>query len=300
MSHQPPPLGLATEHPSIFGVTLASPVMTASGTSGHGAELGAFFDLAAIGAVVVKSLAVFEHGGNPAPRLAPLATGMLNSVGLPGPGIKRWIKEYLPGLIDSRGRTVVSIWGRTIKEYGAAARELGEVSGSLLSLELNVSCPNTERRGEMFAHSSQAVADVVAVVLDNVELPIAVKISPNTDRYLEVVDAAIGAGASGVVASNTYLGQAVTQDGLPALGTRSGGGISGIGIGPLSLRVVENIRKQFPNVTLIGVGGIRSGQDALAMISRGADAVQVGTANFVDPRATWRVHNELAALLHAE
>lgn len=274
--------------------------MTASGTSGHGAELGAFFDLATIGAVVVKSLAVFPHGGNPAPRLAPLPTGMLNSVGLPGPGIKVWIKEYLPNLIDSRARIVASIWGRTVQEYGEAARQLEEVAGSLLSLELNVSCPNTDKGGEMFAHSPNVVADVVAAVLDNVTLPVVVKISPNTDRYLDVVNAALGAGARGIVASNTYLGQAITPEGSPVLGTSSGGGISGIGIGPLSLRVVENIRKQFPAVTLIGAGGIRNGQDALAMINRGADAVQVGTANFVDPRATWRIRNELAAILQAQ
>ncbi|MGC8481665.1 MAG: dihydroorotate dehydrogenase [Acidimicrobiales bacterium] len=281
----------------LFGRDLPSPVFVASGTGGHGAELSGFIDLRTIGGIVVKSLATFAHEGNPSPRLAPLPHGMANSVGLPGPGISRWRKEYLPELDRLGVAPVVSIWGRSLADFVGAAEQLEVVASSLMGIEINVSCPNTERGGQMFAHSASDTAEVVRAVRDCVSLPIAVKISPNTDRTGEVTGAALDAGATAIVAANTYLGQVLRPySSRGALGRTDGGGISGPGIFPLSLRIVADLCREFPEAEIVGCGGISSGEDALAYLSVGACAVQVGTANFVDPRASSGVARELAVI----
>jgi dihydroorotate dehydrogenase (NAD+) catalytic subunit len=259
--------------------------------------LSGFFDLRSLGGIVVKSLAIFAHEGNPPPRLAPLPFGMANSVGLPGPGVTRWRKEYLPELSRQEIAPVVSVWGRSVADFAAAARELHEVAPLLMGIEINVSCPNTDRGGHMFAHSAHDTAEVVRAVRDSTSLPLAVKISPNTDRTEEVVGAAVTAGATTIVAANTYLGQVLRPySSTGALGRADGGGVSGEGIFPLSLRLVADLCRSFPEAEIVGCGGISSGEDALAYLSVGARAVQVGTANFVDPRASFRVARELSTI----
>ncbi len=278
----------------LYGRRLPSPIMSASGTSGHGAELAAFVDLSQIGAVVVKSLAHFPNDGNPAPRVGVISTGMINSVGLPGPGVRRWIDEYLPDLIRLGANVVVSVWGRTRADYITAVEQLVPVASHLLAVEVNVSCPNTEKGGEMFGHDPKETKEIVRAVSQTCSLPIGVKLSPNTDRYIKVAEAALEVGASTLVASNTYLGQVLREGSRkPVLGTKSGGGVSGIGVLPLSLRIVKELNKAFPGCDIVGVGGVYSASDALAYLFEGASAIQVGTATFIDPRSLHKISEEL-------
>ena len=274
---------------------LANPVMTASGTSGHGDELGAYFPLGALGAVVVKSLSVEPWAGNPAPRVHETPSGMLNSVGLQGPGLEAWIDTDLPRLEADGARTVVSIWGQRVEDFAKAASLLAGVGG-LTAVEVNVSCPNIEDRRRMFAHSPTATAEVVAAVGEHCPgLPRWAKLSPTVADLAEVAGAALGAGAEAVVLTNTLLAMAIDIEGRhPVLGSGSGGGgLSGPAVHPVAVRSVFDVRAAHPDATVIGVGGVMSGRDAVELIMAGADAVQVGTAIFRDPRAPVRILAEL-------
>ena len=285
MTHLPVALG---------SVPLANPVMTASGTSGHGAELASFFDLSELGAVVVKSLASFSHGGNPAPRVQPATAGMLNSVGLQGPGIAAWITDELPALQASGAAVVVSIWGRRVEDYAAAAALLVDAPDCVVALEVNVSCPNVEDRSKMFAHSASATAEVIAAT-SVFRRPRWAKLSPNVADLAEIAGAALDAGAEAVTLINTVLGLAIDAK-TRTLSLGAGrGGLSGPAIRPVALRAVYDCREAFPNATIVGVGGVVSGLDAAELIMAGANAVQVGTATFEDPRAPIRVQRELLA-----
>ncbi len=277
-------LDLAT---SVGSVALANPVMTASGTAGHGSELGAYGDLAALGAVVVKSISAEPWPGNPAPRVAEVRAGMLNSVGLQGPGVAAWRREDLPGLL-ARGATVVaSIWGRRVGEFARAAELLA--GAPLAAVEVNVSCPNLEDRSKMFAHSASATADAVAAAAAGVGCPLWVKLSPNTPDLVEIAAAAQGAGAEALTLVNTLLGLAINLDRRrPVLGA-GGGGLSGPALHPVAVRAVFECRQALPEMPIVGVGGVASGRDAVELLMAGAQAVQVGTASFRDPRAPWRV-----------
>lgn len=271
-------------------VLLPNPVMTASGTAGHGAELGAYGRLERLGAVVVKSLSADPWPGNPAPRLRHVPGGMLNSVGLQGPGLESWLERDLPSLREAGARVVVSIWGRRVEDFARAAALLQEAagrSGCLIAVEVNVSCPNVEDRSRMFAHSPTATAE--AVVASDCGLPRWAKLSPNVADVREVARAALEAGAEGLTLVNTLLGMAVDVEGRrPALGA-GGGGLSGPALHPVAVRAVWECREAFPDAAIVGVGGVRSGADAAELLLAGADAVQVGTATFRDPRAPWRV-----------
>lgn len=270
-------------------VELVSPILTASGTAGYGDELAGYGDLSALGAVVVKSLAAFEWAGNPAPRVVASGPSMLNSVGLSGPGVDAWRRDGLPAL-TARGATVVaSIWGRRVSEFAEAARALR--GADVAAVEVNVSCPNLESRSTIFAHSTTMTGEVVAAARE-CGLPLWVKLSPNTPNLVEVADAAISAGASALVLVNTVLGLEIdVENRRVALGAGRGG-LSGPGLLPVSLRAVYDCRAAFADVAIVGVGGVRSGRDALAMAMAGADAVEVGSATFADPRAPWRIARE--------
>ncbi|HTT59136.1 MAG TPA: dihydroorotate dehydrogenase [Acidimicrobiales bacterium] len=271
-------------------VALSSAVLTASGTSGHGDELADYGDLAQLGAVVTKSLASFAFEGNPPPRLTSSGSHMVNAVGLAGPGVSAWRAEYLPGLL-ARGATVVgSIWGRSVDEFASAASQMR--GSGIAALEVNASCPNLESRREIFAHSPSATAEIVAAATV-AGVPLWAKLSPNTPLLLEVAEAALAAGAEALVLVNTVLGLVVDiESRRPALGN-IGGGVSGPGILPVALRAIYECRDAFAHAPIVGVGGVASGRDAVAMVMAGANAVEVGTATFADPRAPWRVQREL-------
>lgn len=276
---------------SVGGVELSAPVMTASGTAGHGAELGAFQDLSSLGAVVVKSLSADPWAGNPAPRVHETASGMINSVGLQNPGVEAWRRDELPELRAAGARIVVSIWGRTVDEYRRAATMLRGVEG-VVALEVNVSCPNLEDRRKMFAHSCDSAAAVIEATTV-AGLPIWAKLSPNVTDVTEIAAAVHEAGADAVTLANTVMGLVIDPiSRRPVLGA-GGGGMSGPGIRPVNVRAVYETRSACPDLPIIGVGGVARAEHAVEYLLAGASAVQVGTASFADPAACSKVIESL-------
>lgn len=276
----------------VGSVELANPVMTASGTAGYGNEFAPFFDLSSIGAVVTKSIAAFEWVGNPAPRVHPTPLGMINAVGLQGPGVEHWLAHELPDLLATGATVVCSIWGRSVDEYRRAADLLASAPEQVVAVEVNLSCPNLEGRGSIFAHDVDLSAEVMAAT-EGCNRPRWGKLSPNTDRLVEVADAVHRAGAEAVTLINTVLGMVIDPHTLqPALGN-GGGGLSGRAIHPVAVRAVYDVRQALSDMPIIGVGGVSSGWEAAELMLVGANAVQVGTASFADPRACARVSEEL-------
>jgi dihydroorotate dehydrogenase (NAD+) catalytic subunit len=279
-------------------VELPNPVMTASGTAGHGAELAAYMDLAGLGAVVVKSVSTEPWDGNPAPRLLPLAraSGMLNSVGLQNPGVGEWLSGELPALARTGARVVVSIWGFTADQFRLAAAAIAKANpAAVVAVEANISCPNIEDRRQMFAHSVEGVRESVSAAVDGLDgvLPLWVKLSPNVTDLARLAGEAVGAGADALTLVNTVMGMAIDPDtGAFRLGG-GGGGLSGPAVHPIAVRAVYECRAALPSTPIIGVGGVSTGEDAAELLAAGADAVQVGTATFADPRAPARVLAEL-------
>lgn len=272
----------------IGAVTLAQPLMTASGTAGHAAELAPYMNLGSLGAVVVKSLYHSPWPGNPAPRVHPLPAGMINAVGLQGPGVEEWIAHDLPALEAAGATVVASIWGRSVDDYARAATMLAPVARRIAAIEVNLSCPNLEGRGGIIAHDIDVSSAVVAAC-GVAGVPLWAKLSPNTDRIVEVARAVVDAGADALTLINTVVGMAIdVETARPSLGN-GGGGVSGRAIHAVALRAVHDVRKELPDVAIIGVGGISSGVDAIAMMQAGANAVQVGTASFLRPDAAMRI-----------
>ncbi len=280
----------------VGSVTLRAPVMTASGTSGHAAELAPYGPLDELGAVVVKSLGAGPWPGNPPPRLHPLrpgAAGMINSVGLQGPGVARWLESDLPPLLRTGAAVVASIWGRTVDDYRRAGELMAGAPPQVVAVEVNVSCPNTEDGLRMFAHSAEATEAAVAATA-GCGRPRWAKLSPNTADLVAVAEAAQRAGAEAVVLTNTLAGLVIDVDGWrPALGGVRGG-VSGAALHAVAVRAVYDVHEARPDLPIVGVGGVSSGADAAEMLLAGASAVQVGTAIFADPRAPWKVLADLA------
>ena len=284
-------------------VELRAPVMTASGTAGHGAELAAYVDLACLGAVVVKSVSSRPWEGNPAPRLLPLKTGMLNSVGLQNRGVEEWLEHELPEVAATGARVVASIWGFSAGEYRDAAAAIASAigrgsqgTGSLIAVEANISCPNVEDRRRMFAHSTAGVTEAVSSSAEGLagRLPLWAKLSPNVTDVTEMAGAAASAGAAAVTVINTVMGMSIDPTtGRPRLGG-GGGGLSGPAVHAVAVRAVYDCRAAFPTLPIVGVGGITNGEEAAEMLAAGADAVQIGTATFADPRAPAKVLAGLA------
>jgi dihydroorotate dehydrogenase (NAD+) catalytic subunit len=272
----------------VGSVELRNPVMTASGTAGHADELAAYFDLAELGAVVVKSLSAEPWGGNAAPRVHEVGVGMLNSVGLQNPGVETWLERDLPRLEARGARVVASIWGFTVESYDKAAAMLADASEAVVAVEVNVSCPNVEDRRKMFAHSSSATAEAIEAAAA-CRRPLWAKLSPNVTDLTEIAGAALGAGADALTLVNTVMGMAIDpENGEPLLGA-GGGGLSGPAIKPVAVRAVYECRAAFPHAAIVGVGGVSSATDAVELLRAGANAIQVGTATFADPRAPHRV-----------
>lgn len=279
---------------AVGSVVLPNPVMTASGTAGHGAELAPYLDLPALGAVVVKSLHAGPWAGNPPLRVHETSAGMLNSVGLQGPGVPAWLADDLPALLATGARVVASIWGRSVDEYGRAADLLAAAPPGVVAVEVNLSCPNTEAGRDLFAHS---VDDTQAVIRATAGCgrPRWAKLSPNTSQLVDVARAAHEAGAEAVTLVNTVMGMAIDPDARTfRLGSGPrGGGLSGPAIHPVAVRAVFDVHAAAPELPIVGVGGVASGGDAAELLLAGASAVQVGTATFADPRAPARVRDEL-------
>jgi len=271
-------------------LTLPSPIMTAAGTAGVGDELADYGDLSALGAVVTKSLAAFAWDGNRAPRVAAAGEHMLNAVGLSGPGVAAWRENGLASLRARGARVVASIWGRSVQEYAQAAAAMR--GADVVALEVNASCPNLEGRTGMFAHSASLTSELVAAS-KVAELPLWVKLSPNTPDLVAIAGAALEAGADALVLVNTVLGLSIDIEHRRASLGNGGGGLSGPGILPVALRSVYECHQAYPDAAIVGVGGISSGEDVVAMVMAGANAVEVGTATFANPRAPWRIQGEV-------
>lgn len=275
-----------------------SPVFTASGCASSGRELAQFFPLHDIGGVVTKSVMSKARHGRPTPRMAETPSGMLNSIGLQGPGIDAFIANDIPYLIEQKARIIVSIAGESVDEYANLARRLRSVAG-ISALEVNISCPNVENRGLVFACDPDASRRVIEGVHRAIggELPIIAKLSPDVTDLVSIAKGVVDAGADGLALINTVLGMVINLDTMrPHLGGKTGG-LSGPAIRPIAVRAVYQVHAAIPHVPILGMGGISNGRDALEMIAAGASGVSVGTASFSNPTALISIHNELKELL---
>jgi dihydroorotate dehydrogenase (NAD+) catalytic subunit len=276
-------------------IRLRNPIIAASGTFGHGDEVASLCDPMGLGAVTVKSLAAYPWPGNPPLRVTETGGGMLNSVGLAGPGVDAWIATDLPALEARGARVIASIWGRSVDDYAAAAAPLKRVADRLVAVEVNLSCPNVESRSDVFAHASAPTAAAIGCVVDALPgtLPVFAKLSPNVTDIVEIARAALDAGATGLTLINTVMGLAIDADRRrPKLGA-GGGGLSGAPIKAIALRAVWEVARALPGTSIIGTGGVASGVDAVEMLLAGASAVGVGTATFADPRAALRIARDV-------
>jgi dihydroorotate dehydrogenase (NAD+) catalytic subunit len=283
---------------SLAWFRLPNPVLTASGCAAAGRELHQFFDVAELGAVVTKSIMSQPRSGRPTPRMAETPSGMLNSIGLQGPGIDSFIANDLAWLAKQGARTVVSIAGGHTDEFVELARRLRGHS-AVSMLEVNISCPNVESRGQVFACDALASARVISAVRHAADpaQPVFAKLSPDVTDITHIARACADAGADGFSLINTLLGMVIDTDTMaPALGGGTGG-LSGPAIRPVAIRCVWQVKKALPHLPILGMGGIRTGLDALQFILAGASAVSVGTAVFGDPDAPMRVLAELEQAL---
>jgi len=279
----------------IGSLVLPNPIVAASGTFGHGDEVAKLCDPALLGAVTTKSQAPFAWAGNPAPRLHPSASGMVNAVGLQGPGVDRWLAEDLPALVARGARVIASVWGHETDDFVKAAGAVASADG-VVAIEINLSCPNLHHHGELLAHDPDDTATTVRAVVDVAgALPVLAKLSPNATDVVSIARAAVSAGATGLTLVNTLRAFLVDADGRrPALGAGNGG-LSGPAIKPVALRIVHDVSTALPGIPIVGTGGISTGEDAVEMLLAGATAVGVGTATFLDPRAPLRIATELVA-----
>jgi dihydroorotate dehydrogenase (NAD+) catalytic subunit len=292
-------VGTAVDMRTALGsVPIPSPVLTASGCSAFGRELAPFVDLTALGAVVTKSVQLRPRSGRPTPRMAETPSGMLNSIGLQGPGIDGLLAEELPWLAERGAHAFVSIAGTRVEDFAELATRLRGVPG-VLGIEVNISCPNVESRGEVFACDPVAAADVVAAVRAAADpaQPVYAKLSPDVTDIVSVARSCAEAGADGLSMINTLLGLVIDPDTMrPVLGGITGG-LSGPAVRPVALRCVWQVHAALPSVPILGMGGIRTGLDALQFVLAGASAVSVGTAVFNDPSAPARIAGELETAL---
>ena len=278
-----------------------SPIFTASGCAGSGRELAQFFPLHDIGGVVTKSIMSKARTGRPSPRMAETPSGMLNSIGLQGPGIDAFIAKDIPYLIEQKARIIVSIAGETVEEYATLARKLRSVGG-ISALEVNISCPNVENRGLVFACDPDASRRVIDGVRRTIggEIPIIAKLSPDVTDLVSIAQGVVDAGADALALINTVLGMVINLDSMrPHLGGKTGG-LSGPAIRPIAVRAVYQVHAALPKTPILGMGGVSTGRDALEMIAAGASAVSIGTASFTNPRALVTVQSELKELLQAK
>lgn len=275
-----------------------SPIFTASGCASSGKELSQFFPLKDIGAVVTKSVMNKPRHGRPTPRMAETPSGMLNSIGLQGPGIDAFLSNDVPWILSQGARVVVSIAGETADEFAVLARKVRSTSG-ISAIEVNISCPNVENRGLVFAADKDVAARVIESVRKVIggELPILAKLTPDVTNIADVAASVVDAGADGLSLINTILGMVINIDTMkPHLGGKTGG-LSGPAIRPVAVRAIYQVHERLPHIPILGMGGVSSGRDALELILAGASGISVGTASFGNPTALISIQDELRQLL---
>ncbi len=271
----------------IHNLTLQNPVMTASGTFGYGPEFADFIDLNRLGAIVVKGTTGERRQGNPYPRMAETPSGMLNAVGLQNVGVANFCHEVYPKIKDLKTNIIVNVSGSSIEEYCSVASQIDEL-GTVPAIELNISCPNVKKGGMGFGTNPEMAAQVVSEVRKVYHKTLIVKLTPNVTSIVDIAKAVQDAGANSVSLINTMLGMAIdVEKRRPYLSTITGG-LSGPAVKPVAVRMVWQVAHAV-QIPVIGLGGISSAADALEFLMAGARAVQVGTANFVDPAVTMKI-----------
>jgi len=276
----------------------SNPIFTASGCASSGQELSQFFLLTDIGAIVTKSIMTKARTGRATPRMAETPSGMLNSIGLQGPGIDAFLENDIPWLVANSAKIIVSIAGETVDEYGVLARRLRAVPG-ISAVEVNISCPNVENRGQVFACHPDTATAVIESVRRNIggELPIVAKLSPDVTNIVEIAQSVINAGVDGLALINTLLGMVIDTNTMkPKLAGKTGG-LSGPAIRPVAVRAIYQVHQAFPNTPIVGMGGVASGRDAFELVLAGASAVSIGTATFGNPTAVLQIRDQLSELL---
>jgi len=266
----------------IGGLKLKNPVITASGTFGYGTELTPFFDPSLLGAIIVKGLSLKPIPGNPPPRIAETPCGLLNAIGLANIGIQAFIEEKLPMLTKTEAPVITNIYGHTVKEYADLAKKIEKVEG-IAAIEINISCPNVEKGGMAFGTDPDTAAMVTGQVVSNTTKPVIVKLTPNVTDITTIARAVESAGAQAISVTNAILGMAVDVTTRRPKLANIVGGLSGPAIKPIALYLVHKVVAAV-RIPVIGLGGIMDYRDALEFLLVGARAIQVGTANFVNPK----------------
>lgn len=278
---------------NIAGIKMKNPVMTASGTYGFGREYGEYYDLSLLGGIVVKGLTLKPREGNKPPRIAETPAGILNSVGLQNPGVKYFLENELPYIRKHDTAVIANIAGNTVEEYCAMAEKLGD---SVDGIELNISCPNVKEGGVAFGTRPESVYRITKSVKEYCKVPLIVKLSPNVTDVKEIAVSAQEGGADALSLINTLLGMAIDIRTRKPILSNIVGGLSGPAIKPVAVRMVWQVA-QTVSIPVIGMGGITTWEDAVEFMLAGADAVSVGTANFVNPFAPVEITEGLKAYL---
>ena len=272
---------------SIGKLELANPVMTASGTFGYGTEFADFVDLEKLGGVIVKGTTLHHREGNPYPRMAETPAGMLNAVGLQNKGVDYFCEKIYPTIKDYKTNMIVNVSGSAIEDYVATAERINALE-NIPAIELNISCPNVKQGGMAFGVTAKGAEEVVSAVRKAYDKTLIVKLSPNVTDITEIARAAEAAGADSVSLINTLLGMAIDAERRrPVLSTVTGG-MSGPAVKPIALRMVWQVAKAV-NIPVVGLGGITNATDAIEFLLAGASAIEVGTANFMDPAVTGKI-----------
>jgi len=269
---------------NIAGMTMKNPLTTGSGTFGFGPEYAPYVDLTQLGAITVKGTTLEPRPGNPPPRLVETPAGMLNSVGLENPGVEVFIAKAMPYLREVGTPVIVNIAGRTLEDYGQIAARLDKVEG-VSALEVNISCPNVKKGGLAFGTDPCMAGEVIGLVKANTRLPVIAKLSPNVTDIVAMAKAVRDSGADALSLINTLLGMVIDIERRKPVLANGVGGLSGPAIRPVAVRMVYQV-SQAVDLPIIGMGGITTWQDGVEMLLAGATAIAVGTANFINPRAT--------------
>jgi dihydroorotate dehydrogenase (NAD+) catalytic subunit len=293
MAGMNPELSLAVD---LDGVTFPTPVLAASGCFGSGKEMSQLIDLKEMGGIVTKSVTLRPTKGLPVPRMAETDSGMLNAIGLQNPGVDEFMAKDGPFISSVGVPVLVSIAGTSVEEFAQVTLRVKEVPG-VTALEVNISCPNVERRNQVFACHPDMAAEVIGSVIRLTRLPVFAKLTADVTNIVEVAESCVRAGAHGLSLINTLLGMAIdVQSFRPKIGAVTGG-LSGPAIRPVAVRCIYQVARALPGVPIIGIGGVVTPSDAVELMLAGAWAVQVGTANFFDPSATVRIARGIGEVL---
>ncbi|MBR0122794.1 MAG: dihydroorotate dehydrogenase [Bacteroidales bacterium] len=269
---------------NIHGLTLKNPIMTASGTFGNGYEYSDFFDVSCLGGIILKATTAEKRDGNPYPRMAETASGMINAVGLQNKGVEFFETDIYPKVKDFNTNVIANVAGSSIESYVEVARRMNRLE-HIAAIELNISCPNVKQGGMSFGTKPESAREITSVVREVYDKTLIVKLTPNVTSVVDIAEAVIEGGADAVSLVNTFMGMAIdVETRKPVISTITGG-VSGPAIKPIALRMVWQVAKAV-KVPVIGIGGISTAEDVVEFLLAGATAVEIGTANFINPRAT--------------